>query len=206
MADLLDVVDDLTLPRTERVESAEGWTWVREDALLVQLQDAIASTTGRAGGRSLGHERMILDGDALLRFHRITSAIGDWCRMEGVRARRDPVRDLRAWFVARMRRPLSERLHADAFYERQLQEWADLIRAKFSDRRSLEWLAPCPECGAVEYEGDDGPTPHPVVVSYHPDRPLQSVRWECRACGTAAEGEFAARYLAFEAEKEITRV
>lgn len=201
--ELLDLVDDLTLPRNVEVKTDEGSTWATEDALLVQLQDAITSTTMRAGGRSLGHERMILDADALMRFHQITSAIGDWCRIEGVqiaRNPRDPVVDLRTWHAARINRPLGER-ESDGFYVDQMTAWANLIRGKLSPRKRLEWVDPCPECAATHYTEESGDTAaRPVVIDYDPNHPFQSVRWECRACGTVREGEFAVRYLARASE------
>ncbi len=198
--ELLDAVDDLTLPKPVKVPTDDGYTWAREDALLVQLQEAITSTTSRAGGRSLRHDRMILDADALTRFHQITSTIGDWCRIEGIRATRDPVADLRRWHAARIGRPLDQR-DADGFYVAQMTGWAALIRGKLAPRKSLEWTDPCPECDATTYTDDNGDTlGHPVTISYYPEHPFQTVTWECRACGVQREGEFAARYLARAAE------
>lgn len=210
--ELMEAVDDLTAPRNVKVHTDNGITWATEDALLVQLQDAITSTTSRAGGRSLGHERMILDADALMRFHQITAAIGDWCRIEDVkiaRKPRDPVADLRAWHAARIQRPADQR-EGDEFYIAQMTGWANLIRGKLTPRKKLEWVDPCPECDATHYTEEEGGTvARPVLIDYDPNRPFQSVKWECRACGTIREGEFAVRYLARASEtrgEEITHV
>lgn len=197
---LLHIVDDLTLPKPIKVPTDTGYTWATEDALLVQLQEAITSTTSRAGGRSLRHDRMILDADALMRFHQITSAIGDWCRIEGIRAHRDPVADLQAWYEARTRRPVNVR-GEDDFYIDQMHAWATLIREKLTPRVTMQYLHPCPECEATTFVNDDGDTvPHPVVVDYDPDAPLETVRWTCRACSEVREGEFAQRALVYDAE------
>ncbi|MDQ0726826.1 hypothetical protein [Microbacterium sp. W4I20] len=196
MNELLDAVDDLTLPRNVKVQTDDGHTWASEDALLVQLEEAIHSTTGRSGGRSASHTRMILDADALMQFHRITSTIGDWCRMAGATVHRDPVQDLRAWYVAIMAVD-----DTTEFYLRELRGWAALIRGKLTPRSTMQFLRPCPECGANTYINEEGDTvPHPVVIDYDPDAPMSSVRWSCRACGETREGEFAQRALAYDAE------
>lgn len=196
MVELNDAVDDLTLPRNVKVSTDDGHTWATEDALLVQLEDAIHSTTGRSGGRSASHTRMILDADALMQFHRITSTIGDWCRMAGAKAQRDPVKDLRAWHVA-----ILATQDDTGFYLEQMKSWAALIRSKLAPRSTLEWLKPCPECNADDYVNEEGDTvAHPVVIDYDPDAPFASVRWTCRACGESRAGEFAQRALAYDGE------
>lgn len=197
MTELLDAVDELTLPKPVKVTTDTGFTWATEDPLLVQLEEAIRSTTGRTGGRSASHTRMILDADALMRFHQITSAIGDWCRIENVKATRDPVKDLRAWHVARM----VKTEESNEFYVSQLVGWALLIRGKLAPPVTLEYLSPCPVCKAETWVNDDGDEfLHPVQVSYEQENPFATVRWECRACGTSRSGEFAQRALAYDAE------
>lgn len=196
MTDLLEAVDDLTLPRNVRVETDTGHTWATEDPLLVQLEEAIRSTTGRAGGRSASHTRMILDADALFQFHKITSTIGDWCRMAGAEVTRNPVKDLRAWYVKRLTASDPE-----SFYLLQLQSWVALIRGKLTPLVKREWLGNCPECDANEWTNDEGETVlHPVVIEYDPDHVMATVRWTCRACTETRHGEFAQRFLAYDAE------
>lgn len=196
MTELLDRVDDLTLPKPVKVPTDDGHTWATEDALLVQLEEAIHSTTGRAGGRSASHTRMILDADALMQFHRITSTIGDWCRMAGAEVTRNPVKDLRAWYVAMLAND-----GASDFYLRELQGWAALIRGKLSPRVTVEFLHPCPECAAETWQNDEGETvAHPVQIDYDQAEPFTSVRWSCRACGHIREGEFGVRALVYDAE------
>lgn len=196
MTELQDAVDDLTLPRNVKVATDDGHTWATEDALLVQLEEAIHSTTGRSGGRSASHTRMILDADALMQFHRITSAIGDWCRMFGASVTRDPVKDLRAWHAASL-----ARTDMSDFYLRELHAWAALIRGKLTPKATMQYLRPCPECAATVYVNDEGDTvPYPVLIEYDPDAPMSTVRWTCRACGEMRAGEFAQRALVYDAE------
>lgn len=202
MTDLLDAVDDLTLPRNVKVPTDDGHTWATEDALLVQLEEAIRSTTGRSGGRSASHTRMILDANALMQFHRITSIIGDWCRMVGATVTREPVKDLRAWHVA-----ILASTDSTEFYLHELTGWATLIRGKLTPRSTLEFLRPCPECSATTYENEEGETvAHPVVIDYDPDAPMSTVRWSCRSCGETRTGEFAQRALAYDAETRGERI
>lgn len=196
MTELLDRVDDLTLPKPVKVPTDDGYTWATEDALLVQLEEAIRSTTGRTGGRSASHTRMILDADALFQFHKITTTIGDWCRIAGAKVTRDPVKDLRAWYVATLAND-----DATDFYLRELTSWASLIRGKLSPRVCVEYMHPCPECDAETYANDEGETVnHPVVIDYDQADPFTSVRWSCRACGHVCEGEFGVRALVFDGE------
>ncbi|MUG03543.1 hypothetical protein ECC01_21375, partial [Bacillus tequilensis] len=101
--DLLTGVDELTLPKPVRVPTDTGHTWATEDALLVQLQEAVSSSI-RSGSGSGGAAwtRNVLDGDALYQASIITATIGDWCRMAGAAVTRDPVTDLRAWYARRL--------------------------------------------------------------------------------------------------------
>lgn len=196
MTELLDAVDELTLPKPVKVPTDDGYTWATEDALLVQLEEAIRSTTGRTGGRSATHTRMILDADALFQFHKITSTIGDWCRIAGTNVTRDPVKDLRTWHARILGLNMSTEFHLT-----QMQSWVSLIRGKLTPRVTVEFLHPCPECGAVTYTNDDGDTVnHPVLIDYDQGEPFKSVRWSCRACGHVREGEFGVRALVYDAE------
>ena len=199
---LLDAVEDLTAPRNVPADTDTGRTWATEDPLLTQLEDAISSTTGRTGGRSAAHTRMILDADALMHFHRITSTIGDWCRMFRVPVTRNPVTDLRAWYTATLTRN-----DTTDWYTAQLVGWANMIRQKLAPRITLEYMHACPECDATTYSDDDGnQIPHPVVIDYDKGDPFQSVRWSCRACGHVRVGEFGVRALVYDAETRNTGI
>ena len=196
MADLLDVVDELTLSRPKKLETDDGFMWVTEEPLLVQLEEAIRSTTGRTGGRSTSHARSILDDDALMQFHKITSTIGSWCRMVGAKVTRNPVVDLRAWHAARL-----SSNDPDTFYLRELRSWVALIRGKLTPLTEWEWEGPCPLSDANEWVNDEGETiTHPVRIEFDPERVMATVRWRCHACNGSQAGEFAQRFLAHDAE------
>ena len=104
MTELLDAVDELTLPKPVKVQTDDGYTWATEDALLVQLREAVSSSLNSGSGAGGSPStRNVLDGDALQKAAIITSQIGDWCRMAGMtgdQITRDAVTDLRAWHAA----------------------------------------------------------------------------------------------------------
>lgn len=203
MTELNDVVDDLTLPRNVRIETDDGHTWATEDALLVQLQEAVSSSI-RSGSGAGGAPwtRNVLDSDALHRAGIITSTIGDWCRMAGVRATRDPVKDLRAWHAVFLSRGESE-----TFYVEQLRKWAGEIRAMVNPPKTIEITSPCPVCGQGEYVNDMGENvPHPLALTYRPDSSNlnHSARVMCRSCDAVWTGGEAMAELRDELDDKET--
>jgi hypothetical protein len=103
MSELLDAVDNLTLPRNVKVQTDDGHTWASEDALLFQLEQAVSSSLkSGSGSGGAAWERNVLDSAALYQAGIIRAAIGDWCRIAGVKGRRTPIDGLRAWYVARL--------------------------------------------------------------------------------------------------------
>lgn len=203
MTELLDAVDDLTLPRPVKVATDDGHTWATEDALLVQLEEAIHSTMSRTGGRGGGDSRMILDADALMRFSMISAAITDWCRMVRAHVSRNTINDLRAWYVAYTATP-GERM--DEFYITQLRKWADLIRGKLNPRETIEFTDPCPECREKDWVNEDGELiPNPVVIDYDKTGDvLNSARGSCRACGATWQGVWELRGMRHAADEMTT--
>lgn len=193
MTELLEAVDDLTLPKPVKVQTDDGHTWATEDALLVQLQEAVSSSI-RSGSGAGGAPwtRNVLDSDALHQASMITTTIGDWCHMAGVKATRDPVKDLRAWYAARL-----STTDPEGFYTTQLRKWAGQIRTMVNPPKTVEITAPCPVCGQGEYVNDLGENvPHPLALTYRPgaDNLNRSAKVMCRACeavwqGGAAMGE-----------------
>ena len=202
MTELAEMVDDLTLPRNVKVPTDTGITWATEDALLVQLEDAIHSTMGRTGGRGGGDSRMILDADALMRFSQISSTIGDWCRMVRAHVSRNATEDLRAWHDAYSQTP-GERM--DEFYVTQLRKWADQIRGKLNPKETLEFTDPCPECQESVWVNEDGELiPNPIEITYEKTGDvLNTARGNCRACGKIWQGTWELRGLRHAAD-EIT--
>lgn len=201
--ELLDAVDELTLPKPVKVPTDDGYTWATEDALLVQLQEAITSTI-RSGSGSGGAAwtRNVLDTDALHQAMIITSTIGDWCHMVGVKATRDPVKDLRAWYVKRMKAS-----NPETFYLNQLRKWATQIRAMINPPRTVEIVRPCPVCGQGAFTNDMGEVvQHPMVMTYRAteDRFWRGAKVLCRACENVWEGVGAMEELADELEEKDT--
>lgn len=203
MTDLLDVVDELTLSRPKKLETDDGFMWVTEEPLLVQLQEAVSSSL-RSGSGSGGAPwtRNVLDGDALHQAAVITATIGDWCRMAGADVTRDPVTDLRAWYAKR----LSAR-DPEAFYLEQLRKWAGMIRAIVNPPKTLEILGACPVCKEQTYTNATGETVrNPLVMIYRPDTTNmhKAARATCRACDTVWQGDEAMEELADELKEGDT--
>lgn len=204
MTELNDAVDDLTLPKPVKVQTDDGHTWATEDALLVQLVEAVSSSlSSGSGAGGSPWTRNVLDGDALHRAAIITSQIGDWCRMAGAKVTRDAVADLRAWHVAHIGRPD----HVDGFYIDQLRKWAGEIRAMTNPPKTVEITAPCPVCGQGEYTNDMGENVrNPLVMTYRPDADNlnRTARVMCRACEAVWAGGAAMAELRDEIDEKET--
>lgn len=197
MTELLDAVDDLTLPRPVKVTTDDGHTWATEDALLVQLEEAVASGLGSAsGGSAAPWARNLFDADALYKAGLITSQIGDWCRIVGVKKiTRRPIDDLRAWYAAYVS-DAGDSL--DDFYVRKLREWAEQIRTMLNPPKTLEMTSACPECLEGFWYNEDGdPVPNPITVNYWANgvSVWDGANAKCRSCGHEWRGEWQLRAL-----------
>lgn len=201
--DLLDVVDELTLPKPVKIPTDDGHTWATEDALLVQLQEAVSSSLrSGSGAGGAAWTRNVLDADALHVASIITSTIGDWCRMIGVDVTRDPVKDLRAWYAARL-----AATDPETFYLGQLRKWAGQIRAMINPPRTLEITAPCPVCGQGVFTNDIGEIlQHPLQMTYRADgeRFWNTAKVLCRACENVWSGVGAMEELRDELDEKDT--
>ena len=195
MTDLLEAVDALTKESRSKVIQDDGTiAIVVQDSLLVQLETAIRSSMGGStGGASLPSEGSPLDVGALYESLKITAAIGDWCRMVGVKPVRESVPDLLAWHAAYIGRPGG----ADEFYIGQLNGWARMITAMFDRPREKDLPSECPTCGAASWWRDGAEYSRPLVVRYRPDDPVGSATALCRSC----EKVWTARELAYELEQ-----
>lgn len=160
---LLDVIDKLTIEHIETTRLDDGTNhYERHDGLIKQLRDAIASNLGggSAGGKD-PRERIPLDGDAMVKYDQIETAIGERFRAlgQGVPGLY-PEDTLRVWY-----RTFTNAYRAgqvsDAGYDdelRTMEGWARIITEKLSPPTPLELLdtdgqpAVCPECGAGWYE------------------------------------------------------
>lgn len=194
-SELLDAVDDLTLPRNVKVQTDDGHTWASEDALLVQLREAVSSSLNSGSGSGGSPwTRNVLDSAALYQAGIITSQIGDWCRIAGAKVTRDAVADLRAWHVAHTSRPD----HSDEFYLLQLRAWSGQIRTMVNPPKTVEITAPCPVCGQGAWTNDLGENvPNPLILTYRPESGSiwQDAKAHCRACAEVWESEWRLREL-----------
>jgi len=182
---LLDVVDDLTLPKNHRVtqdilepliDPATGVQAVdedgndrwhhkgtrkvpaRTDALLQQLMDAITASMGGPSGKGkLAHERLPLDADALARAVRITRTISEWCQERGIRPTKDPIVDLRAWY-ARSRSVVGL---DDEFYLTEARGWVREVHAMLNPWDEGDLDDPCPRCHSTVWHAADDPEDSP---------------------------------------------
>lgn len=150
---LLDLVDALTLPRTENVRQAEDdGTYLRtvpvtHKPLLVQFAEAVApSGNTSSGGGGLASQRNPIDSTALFEYSKIASAIGDWCRMIGVCPTRDACTDLRAWYAATLAYDLAE-----DFYAAQMRSWRGLILRHLDPPKQRQIQYACPICAKDSY-------------------------------------------------------
>lgn len=210
MTELLESVDDLTLPRNVKVprekvhKTDPDFTWATEDALLVQLREAVSSSlSSGSGAGGSPSTRNVLDSGALHQAAIITSQIGDWCRMAGAKVTRDAVVDLRAWYVAHTAR----HDHSDEFYIGQLTAWANQIRTMCNPPKTVEITAPCPVCGQGEYMNDLGENvKNPLQMLYRPDADnmRHSARVMCRACENVWQGDTAMAELRDEIDEKET--
>jgi hypothetical protein len=201
---LLLAVEALTKPVKRKViqETEEGGSRVVAVVLPCLLEQIEASIYGSVvnnggGGSSPAQERNVLDGDALFMFAKMSSAIGDWCRMAGVRATRVPADDIAAWFAGRT----SKGIESDRWYERELASWRKQIETRLDPVRRMEITEPCPMCGALEYSDEEGATfRFPVIVEWRESigQTLDRATGMCRACDVVWEGEFALRNLRWE--------
>lgn len=203
MTDLNDAVDDLTLPRNVKVQTDDGHTWATEDALLVQLREAVSSSINSGSGAGGSPStRNVLDSDALYRAGIINAAIGDWCRMINVKVTRDAATDLRAWHAAFIGRDEPEE-----FYIHQMRAWAGQIRTMVNPPKTVEITAPCPVCGQGSYVNDMGERiTNPLALTYRPDSGSiwADARALCRACNEVWEGEWRLRELRHEVDARDT--
>lgn len=201
---LLEAVEALTRPVIEHVaQRTDTGKWIRthttESApLLTQLHDKVWPSGGNdANSKAAPNERSVADNNALYEYAKICSQIGDWVRLAGGNATRDPITNLQRWHALYV----GTDRDADDWYTRQLRGWAHHIR-KMLDKPSAFTLAgACPVCGATEW-GDmiNGGGMRVLKVEYvldDHDHP-KDVNALCQACRVVWEGRDAVEELADE--------
>lgn len=197
MDDLIEAVEALTKVRHVMIDTDDGPRWATGEPRLKQLQEAVYASMGdRGGAGGLKSERSLLSSDALYRASVIQSQIGDWCRMAGLRATRDPITDLDAWAAHRVHRTEPEE---DTWHVQQLEKWAREIDGMFNRPRTVDITTSCPVCGERSYEDDNGD-----ICTWPLKATADPFRVECRSCGITWDGPDAAEELADEIG--VTRV
>lgn len=202
-----DVIQDYELTDEEGVTTqhqrvvGQQKVTVELPPLLELLDDAIRSNIGGSTkGAALASQSIPLDPGALYEAMKISTQVGDWCRLVGVRPTKHAVKDLRAWYVAtRAGHPTPEQDDARAV---TLRKWASTIRGMLDPWREKDLPDPCPVCGAKFWWDPNEPTkegrPRPLIIRYRPGDAdmVERAYGLCRACAEV----FGVRELAYAIE------
>jgi hypothetical protein len=199
MSELLDAIERLTKPiRSAVMQSNDAGIQCKSPiilpSLLEQLDNSIQSSMGGStSGSSLAFQGSPLNTAALGEAMKITTQIGDWCRIMDVKPVHRPAEDLIKWHLAVIARPQRD----DSWHVRQLHKWAASIEGMLDPPREKDLPDDCPNCGAGEWWRDGERFRRPLVVKYRPADPVGSATALCRGC----EQVWTARELAFEIEQ-----
>jgi hypothetical protein len=190
---ILTLVDKLTMPHIVEHEIDEGSKLIRrkvqQDALLDQLDELIASSSGSApGGGALSSERNLLNTVALeLRDGVALIVKGMYSKVTAARPFPTVKQNLRQWFIEyRLQHSKgkisTERLRSDLY---TLQKLVNTIEAKLNPPTVLEITAPCPRCKGDYGYDDEGVYRRAVIVEsrVHAERSLENTRAKCVKCG-----------------------
>jgi hypothetical protein len=157
---VLDAVMKLTRRHVEStpIEGTGRRHYAKQDALLKQLRDAIASDVGGPAGGALPHERLPMDRDAFEKYLDILGKVRDWHELwVGARPAVDETPEItlarayveygnanRAGNVDELGQRIAEKLWTSA---------VTLIKTKLSPPTTRELAEfECPECGFAWYE------------------------------------------------------
>ena len=194
-ADLLDALDALTKPTTDRQPAGsprEGET-IKRPCLLAQLREAIASDLTAGGGKSLANERIPINPVALELYGRLEREIGDaYAAISGKPPALNPEDVLRAWYVVfTQSNPRPEIIDE---WTARLHGWAREIDAMFHPTMKVELVdSPCIICGKAEVIDDQGNLITAVITEYRiQDEAMRIEQTTCRACKEVWEGEHGA--------------
>jgi hypothetical protein len=206
---LLDAVDALTKSTFEHhPQKTDAGTYIKTHTaehlpLLAQLRDAVnPSTNTAAGSSSLKSTRNLIDSDALYRYSLICAAIRDWCIILGQERTRDPIVDLRQWYIAYTRDTRNEGI----WHLAELRKWAALIRNLIEPAKRLELITPCPVCKSDQWTDHEGQTlRHPIIIEYRQPTDGTAIKPHatCRneTCGAVWENLDALKELGEELEE-----
>lgn len=218
---LLDVVDRLTIEHPYRAIIEGRSRWVRRDALIGQLREAIASSITGGNGLAASPSRVPFDTDALEQYDRLDDIIlrallNDTNLVPHV----TPEANLRAWY--RVVHPTLSPEDAE-FWRKVWASWEHTINAKLHPPIVLELIDiktrnpfDCPECGMDWFEqilnsGSDGKGGRwydrekriALTATYRPDGNggLERAAVECGCCGWRVTGSAGVRGFAWDLEE-----
>lgn len=215
LGDILAVVDRLTLPHktgllVEHDDGREEKHWVEHEALLVQLRNAVRSSTGaHPGGGGLPSERNVIDSDALEQYDSVCGQIQRlYAEQTDARPFRYPESNLRSWFVSFQLQVKARKISSDLVEQkyRKLNRIASQIEAKLNPPTVLEITAPCPRCEATHATDEHGVYRRCLIVESRivEYRSLDHTRARCLACQATwlhGRGMRQLRYEIDQAEK-----
>lgn len=215
LGDILAVVDRLTLPHKTQVlmetdAGAEYKEWIDHDALLVQLREAVRSSTGaHPGAGGLASERSVIDSDALEQYDSIVAQIRRlYIEVTDSTPFKQPESNLRAWFIEFRRQVEGRKVGREVIEAkyRKLNRIASSIEAKLNPPTILEITAPCPRCQATHATDDDGIYRRCLIVESRITeyRSLDHTRARCLSCSATwihGRGMRQLRYEIDQAEK-----
>lgn len=216
MSDLLTAVDALTLPSVVKVKQSDGdreWTTdCRQDALLIQLRDAVAGGIGSHAGASAARERMPIDAGALELFQSIASDVSKWyLEVPGRREHLLVTDRLRGWYVHHANEVRAGKVSpfTDLEVTRKVEGWVSKIRGTFDppirlelteviEGRMVPVACPATDCGErFAFDRRTGDQVIALVVEYRElgVETLDQAVASCRACGGEWRGRAALRGL-----------
>lgn len=189
---LIDLVDALTLSRTENVRQAEDdGTYIKtvpvtHAPLLQRFRDAArpsGNTTTGAGAAA--HTRNLINSAAVFEYAKMNAAIDSWCRTAEIQPAKLAEDSLRAWYVV-----YSQYNHDPAFYEGQLKSFINTIESHLDPPKQIEITVSCPVCGKREWWDEDGNLgAFPLLLRYRIDEhgSIRNPEVICRACDPITE-------------------
>lgn len=224
---MLDAIDALTIEHVVTSDLDDGTThFERHDGLIKQLREAIASNLGGTAGGKPPRERIPLDADALVKYEKMETAIGERYRhLVGPVPGLYPEQNLRDWYQALDNEHRAGKV-SDSGMDAELSTmlaWVRSIEEKLSPPTKRELVGePCPECGFAWYDTvvnvqkietrEPGEEPWvdsertvALTVTYRPDMHggLMASFAKCGCCNHVWMGAAGIRALAYELEHAI---
>lgn len=219
--ELLDVIDRLTIEHPYRAIIDGRSRWVRRDALIGQLREAIASSVTGGNGLASATSKVPFDSDALEQYDRLDEMILHALLADtNLVPHLTPEANLRAWY--RVVHPTLTEEQSE-YWRKVWGPWEHTIVAKLHPPIVLELIDThtrkpydCPECGMDWFEqilnsGPDGKGKRwydrekriALTATYRPDGRggLERASVECGCCGWRVVGSSGVRGFAWDLEE-----